>query len=142
MESTPFIIERTYDAPIEKVWKAITNKDDMKQWYFDLAEFRAEPGFRFTFAGKTREGQTKIHLCEVTQVIPGLKLAYTWRYETHPGSSEVTFELFPEGSGTRLVLTHTGLESFAALGNSFAKESFAGGWTQLIGTNLPEFLAK
>ena len=33
---SPFIIERTYNAPRNKVWRAITSKDDMKQWYFDL----------------------------------------------------------------------------------------------------------
>ena len=26
MSATPFVIERTYDAPVEKVWKAITDK--------------------------------------------------------------------------------------------------------------------
>ncbi len=31
MKTEPFVIERTFDAPIERVWKAITNKNDMKQ---------------------------------------------------------------------------------------------------------------
>ena len=33
------VIERTYNAPVEKVWKAITDKEEMKQWYFDLDAF-------------------------------------------------------------------------------------------------------
>ncbi len=35
-EDEPFIIERTYNAPVSKVWSAITDKDQMKQWYFDI----------------------------------------------------------------------------------------------------------
>ncbi|MGI8635287.1 MAG: SRPBCC family protein [Segetibacter sp.] len=30
MSSIPFVIERTYKAPIEKVWRALTDKDQMK----------------------------------------------------------------------------------------------------------------
>ena len=55
-EDQPIIVERTYNAPIEKVWNAITNKDEMKKWYFDLAEFKAEPGFEFQFYGEGKQG--------------------------------------------------------------------------------------
>jgi len=36
MDKKILIIQRTYEAPIEKVWEALTNKDQMKQWYFDI----------------------------------------------------------------------------------------------------------
>src|SRR6202008_1608828 len=42
-------VERTFDAPIERVWKALTDVDAMRQWYFDLKEFKAEVGFEFEF---------------------------------------------------------------------------------------------
>ncbi|HQW02016.1 MAG TPA: SRPBCC domain-containing protein, partial [Saprospiraceae bacterium] len=51
MSFPPFIIERTLNAPIDRVWQAITNKSQMKQWYFDLADFKAEVGFQFEFIG-------------------------------------------------------------------------------------------
>ena len=47
----PFVIERVYRAPVEKVWKSITDKDQMKQQYFDLDEFWPEVGFEFNFDG-------------------------------------------------------------------------------------------
>ena len=37
MKNEPFVIERTYNATAEKVWQAITDKNQMKQWYFDIA---------------------------------------------------------------------------------------------------------
>jgi len=135
----PFIIERTYHAPIEKVWKAITDKDDMKQWYFDLTEFKPVVGFAFEFYGKGSTGQTMKHLCEIIEVQSQRKLVYTWKYEGYPGISYVTFELFPDGDGTRLKLTHSGLETFPPLAD-FAKENFAEGWTSLIGSLLKKFV--
>jgi uncharacterized protein YndB with AHSA1/START domain len=60
MKNSPFIIERVLNASVAEVWKAITTKEDMKQWYFDLAEFKPEVGFEFSFAGQGHKG---FHLC-------------------------------------------------------------------------------
>src|SRR5207253_1488269 len=43
------VIERTYNAPIAAVWQALTDVDQMRQWYFALKEFRPEVGFEFEF---------------------------------------------------------------------------------------------
>lgn len=139
MKNEPFVIERTFNAPAEMVWKAISDKNEMKRWYFDFAEFRPEAGFEFSFLG----GDEKqfVHLCKVTEVLPGKKLSYTWRYEGYQGSSLVTFELFPEGNKTKLRLTHAGLETFPPV-SGFAKENFVAGWTHIIGTSLKEYLEK
>ena len=136
----PFVIERTYNAPIEKVWNALTDKDQMKKWYFDLAEFKSIVGFEFQFYGQGHKGEQYLHLCKVTQVIPGKKISYTWRYDKYEGVSEVSFELFAEGDKTRLKLTHEGLETFPSNNPDFAKQSFSDGWTMLIGTLLKDFV--
>ena len=141
MNTAPIVIERTYPVPVAKVWEAITDKDKMKQWYFDLAEFKPETGFEFEFTGTGHEGQKYTHLCKVTEAAPGKKLAYSWTYEGYPGYSVVTFELFDEGGKTRLKLTHEGIESFPAQPD-FAKSSFEGGWTYIIGKSLMEYLGK
>ena len=137
----PLVIERTFNASVERVWKAITDKNEMKQWYFDLAEFKPEPGFEFQFEGG-KEDKCYLHLCRVTEVIPNKKLTYSWRYDGFEGNSFVTFELFPEGNKTRLKLTHAGLETFPHDNPDFAKENFMEGWTSIIGTFLKEYLDK
>jgi uncharacterized protein YndB with AHSA1/START domain len=137
----PFVIEQTYNAPISKVWSAITDKDKMKEWYFDLKEFKPEVGFEFEFIGGSKEKSYR-HLCQVTKVVPGKLLAHTWRYDNYPGSSEVTWELFDEGDKTRLKLTHTGLHSFVTDNADFARSSFAKGWTYITGTGLKNYLGK
>jgi uncharacterized protein YndB with AHSA1/START domain len=142
MNNQPFVIERLYDAPASRVWKAITSKDEMKQWYFDVSDFKPKPGFEFTFNGEGRKGDKYVHLCKITEVIEGKKLSYIWTYEGFSGSSEVTFELFPQGSQTRLRLTHSGLETFPQTNSDFARENFTEGWTYITGTALKNFVEK
>jgi len=137
-----FEIERTYPVTTARVWKAITDKDEMKLWYFDLPEFRPEVGFEFQFIGGPAEDRQYLHICKITEAVPGKKLAHSWKYDGYEGNTLVTFELFDEGGKTRLKLTHQGLETFPASNPDFSKENFAEGWTWIIGTALKEFLDK
>lgn len=141
MNATLFTIERTFNAPLQSVWEAISDKDQMRQWYFELSEFKPKVGFEFRFPGQGHKGEQYLHICVVKEAILGKKLAYTWTYENIPGESLLTYELFPEGEKTRLKLTHSGLETFPAHPD-FAKESFAEGWTHLINISMAEFLEK
>ncbi len=134
----PVVIERMFKAPAALVWRALTDKDELKRWYFDLKEFRAEAGFEFQFSVE-HEGFTYDHRCRITEVIPEKKLVHTWRYEGHAGDSLVTIELVADGSWTRLRLTHEGLESFPKL-PAFARKNFLAGWTEIIGSSLVKFL--
>ena len=134
------IIERTLNAPVAQVWKALTDVDQMRQWYFDLKEFKPEVGFEFEFVVE-HEGNTYHHLCRVTEVISEKKIAYTWRYKNEPGDSLVTIELFAEGNKTRLKLTHSGIETFPKT-PAYARKNFEAGWTQIIGSELKQFVEK
>ena len=141
MSNAPIVVEQTFDAPIKKVWKAITDKDEMKQWYFDIKEFKPEVGFEFRFYGGTEE-KRYLHLCKITEVVRFKKLKYSWRYDGCEGNSFVTFKLFAEGDKTRLRLTHEGLEFFPGNDPDFAKENFVQGWAEIIGSSLKEFVEK
>ena len=132
------VVERTFDAPIARVWKALTDVEQMRVWYFELKEFKSEVGFEFEFIVE-HEGNNYHHLCKVTEVIPRKKIAYTWRYKAEPGNSLVTFELFPEGNKTRLKLTHTGIETFPKT-PAYARKNFVAGWTAIIGSELKQFV--
>ena len=140
MMHKPLVVERAYKASPDKVWQAITDVGQMRQWYFDLDDFKPEIGFKFKFAGES-DCAEYMHLCEVTEVEPGSKITYSWSYEGQPGISYVTWELFPDDGGTLLVLTHKGLESFPDH-KDFTRESFTGGWTYFLNEALPKFLEK
>jgi uncharacterized protein YndB with AHSA1/START domain len=134
----PLVVERTFDAPVALVWKALTTKEDIKEWSFDMKEFKAEVGFEFQFDAE-KDGVKYMHRCKITEAIVNKKLAYTWRYEGHEGNSLVTIELFADDDNTRVRLTHEGLETFPRT-PGFARENFVRGWTAIIGEHLKNFV--
>lgn len=143
METQPLILEHRYKVGPSRVWRALTDPGEMRQWYFDIPDFRAEVGHRFSFTGGD-ETRQYVHNCEVREVIPEQKLAYSWSYADFPGDSLVSFELFPEsGGGTRLRITHSGIETFPGdrLAD-FAPASFNGGWTYFLTDALPKYLGE
>ena len=140
MHPNPLVVEVFYPVAIEQVWTAITRYEAMKQWYFDVPGFTAEPGCAFSFAGGPPNGPRYIHLCTVMEVLEPYKLSYTWRYDGYEGNTLVTFELFTEENGTRLRLTHEGLHSFPESNPDLARHNFETGWQHIIGTSLFRFL--
>ncbi|PYL29526.1 MAG: hypothetical protein DMF45_05510 [Verrucomicrobia bacterium] len=61
------VIERTFNAPVGRVWKALTDVEEMRQWYFNLKQFKAEVGFEFEFVVE----QTAIIGSELKQFLEG-----------------------------------------------------------------------
>ncbi len=142
MNNEAIVIEQNFTVSIETVWKAITDKNAMKQWYFDFQEFKPEVGFEFQFTGGPAEYRQYLHLCKIAEIIVYKKLAYSWRYDGYEGNTLVTFELFPEENHTKLKLTHEGLETFQASNPDFGRENFVEGWNWIIGTSLKDYLGK
>jgi len=142
MKQSPIVMERILQAPASKVWYVLTTPAAMKEWYFDIPDFLPESGHQFSFTGTTPQNKSYLHLCEITEIIPLKKLAYTWCYNGYEGNSLVTFELFEEGPITRLRLTHAQLESFPADNPDLAGDNFVAGWNYLINTSLVNFLAQ
>ena len=84
-----------------RVWKAVTDLDQMKQWLFPALEsFKPEVGYETEFTVH-HEGKTYPHLWRVLEVVPEKKIAFGWKYKGYPGNSLVTIEFFPEGSGRK-----------------------------------------
>jgi uncharacterized protein YndB with AHSA1/START domain len=140
MNDHPIFLEQIFDVPVSKVWKAITDKNEMKKWYFDLAEFKAEPGFKFQFSGGPSPEKQYLHLCEITEVIPEKKLTYSWRYEGYTGISYVTFELIKQENKTLLKFTHRGIETFPKENPDLAVGNFVEGWKQIVNISLKKYL--
>ena len=139
MNTQSVIVEKTYNVQPQKIWNALTDVDEMRKWYFDVSDFRPEPGFNFSFTGGTEHKQY-LHLCEVKEAIPNRVISYSWRYEGEPGDTLVKFELIPEGSETKLRVTHTGFETFTSGNPDLAKENFQAGWTDILNTSLSNYL--
>lgn len=140
LAKTAVVVERTFDAPVATVWKAITEKEQMKQWFFEtLDAFKPEVGFQ-TVVTVRHNGKEFPHLWKVVEVVPEKKLAFAWSYTNYEGDSLVTIELFEEKNKTKLRLTHDGLDTFPQDDPDFGRASFNAGWNALIGERLKGFL--
>lgn len=141
-EDEPIVVEQTFNRSCDKVWKAITEADEMRQWFFDnIPAFKAEAGFETQFTVHN-EGRDFLHLWKVTDVVPGKKLEYDWRFEGYAGDGFSRFELFEQADSTKLRLTFQARESFPQDVPEFKRESGVAGWDYFIRTSLKAYLEK
>ena len=136
----PIQVKHHFEQPVAKVWKAITELDQMTVWFFDnIPDFEAKVGFKTRFV-VTSEDRTFIHLWDIVEVIPLKKIRYRWRYEDYQGDSFVTFELSEVKNQTILTLTTTIVEDFPEDIPEFKRESCQAGWNYFIKESLKNYL--
>lgn len=127
-------------ASPEKIWRALTNTDEMKNWYFDIPDFKLELHHEFNFYEPGGENKFH-HQCKITEIIPLQKFQHTW---TYPDFSKlqtlVTWDVKSVGNETHLTLTHSGLENFSDLGDDFSIQNFKQGWESIINNSLKPYL--
>ncbi|MGI9548021.1 MAG: SRPBCC family protein [Flavobacteriaceae bacterium] len=136
----PVIVEQQFNNNIEQVWEAITEQNQMIQWFFtNIPAFKAEIGFATSF---DVDSGTRIfkHLWRILEVEAPRKIVYHWSYPDIEGVGIVAFELFEEGNGTLLRLTNEGLHTFPDDIPEFSRESCIGGWEYFIKGNLKNYL--
>ncbi|MDO8655408.1 MAG: SRPBCC domain-containing protein [bacterium] len=94
-------IEQTYtiNAAPGRVFKALTDPEDIAAWSGGEASMDAKPGGAFVIWGGSILGTN-------LEVVPDKKLVQTWREDTWDVDSRVAFTLTPDGNGTRVDLTH------------------------------------
>lgn len=142
MNTDPIIVEQTFNVPIAVVWRAITDKHQMRQWFFEpMIDFKPEVGFETQF-DVLCEGQNYLHQWKVTEVVSERRIVYDWRYEGYPGESSVMWELTETPGGTKLVFTHKGSETFPPDNPVFSRENGVAGWTCLVRERLKDFLER
>jgi uncharacterized protein YndB with AHSA1/START domain len=90
--------ERVLDPPIERVWAALTELDDLRRWHPSPFELERHVGGRVDFLPPVGNAFGD---SQVTAYEPPRLLAYDW------GEDHLRWELTPHDNGTRLVLTHT-----------------------------------
>jgi uncharacterized protein YndB with AHSA1/START domain len=143
MKNESIVVEQTFVVPVEKVWHAITDPEEMRLWYFPMMkDFRPEKGFETDFDVIAGD-KNFLHIWKVTEVIPGRKISYDWKYAGYPGNSSLTFALFENKEGTKLILTHEKLETFQGdIYPGLAKDNFLQGWKDFIQIRLKDYLDK
>jgi uncharacterized protein YndB with AHSA1/START domain len=136
---------RTQDIVVDEVlphapdviWKTLTSGELIGRWLMAPTGFEPVKGKHFTFQ-TTHAGQWDgVIRCEVLDVIPKERLAYSWKggHASNVGygsllATVVTWTLAPVEGGTRLRLVHSG---FVTPRNDSAFKNMSEGWKKVVG---------
>ncbi len=137
-------------APPERVFHALTDERELIRWFNNAGcpdkfwKMDARLGGQYGYA--TQKGTVVVNgvsefEChgEILEFDPPRLLVYTWYGNWHENKSlrtVVRWELTPDGAGTRVKVTHSGLAQEAA-----ARKDYSGGWLGVL-ENLKKFTEK
>ena len=145
-----YTIERDIEieAPVEVVWRAITEPELIRTWFADVADVEARPGAvgSLTF----RADSDAPHVVGITVVTADRPHRFSYRWVYPPGeratevnSTLVTFTLVADGDErTRLRVVESGLEQMDMADGDKQKffEDHSHGW-QVQGDRLRDLFA-
>lgn len=111
---TSIEIDQFYSHAPAKVWRALTEPDLMAQWLMPTTGFEPVVGNRFQMRARPVEATdfSGEITCEVLELVDAKRLRISWddAKAEKPTGWVVTWDLHPEGQGTRVVLTHSGFD--------------------------------
>ncbi len=129
--------EHFYTHSIDRVWKAITDQNEIAEWFLK-ADFKPTIGYQYTLTHEDTTISGKI-----LEASPVNKLVYTWIVSgTGDVETTVSWQLTEADGGTKLVIEHTGISNYPdeKLATTMFN-SYSGGWDGCI-TNLEKYLNK
>lgn len=146
-------LERTLDAPVETVWRYLTEAELRSRWFMGGTDATPESGFDLVVDHDKLSDEKDVPYPESYAAFKGA----VWHEEvlrfepprlletTFQGGKNgtVTYELHPDGDRTRLILTHSGITS------PVGAQDFGTGWNshmtvlqeRLAGRGVPNFWA-
>jgi uncharacterized protein YndB with AHSA1/START domain len=142
------------EAPVEVVWRAVTEPDQISSWFTDAAEIDVREGGEGTLTWNERatsrreSSKPATARISVETIAPPRTFSFRW---AHPEGVEarqdnsvlVEFTLLPEGEHTRLRVVETGLLELAwpdADKATYADEHTTGWETHLA--SLRDYVAR
>jgi uncharacterized protein YndB with AHSA1/START domain len=110
------IIEDIFiDAPLERVYRALTDSSELVQWWGDPSAYWCTSwtldlrvGGKWRSEGRNQRGGTFSVEGEFTEIVPPRVLAFTWKPSWVASVTQVRIVLTPQGSGTHLEWTQSG----------------------------------
>jgi len=138
------VIERTFEAAVDLIWKMWTDPEQFKQWYgpqgftVPVADMDMRVGGKRLICMASPDGSMKMWTTgEYTEIVPNERLVYTESMadengnvvspsamgmpDGYPATTEVTVLLEELGGRTKMVMTHAGVPASSGAG---------GGWEQ------------
>ena len=117
-------LDHVYPYAPSRVWQALTDPQLHARWWA-AGDVRPVVGHRFDLD----MGKWGKQACEVLEVEHERLLKY--RFAAGTLDTIITWRLLPEGTGTRLSLTHEGFNLSTPMGRQ-ALEGMAPGWPRVL----------
>ena len=144
-EKTSLEIKRFINAPRDRVYKAWTDPDQLKQWWgpadVKTRSFTADArvGGKYRWDLFNQNGEEMSVFGEYRELIPGKKIVFTWKWDDDENwkahDSVVTIELSDRDGGTEVKLTHVKLPS------EESRDRHNQGWSSVL-DRLEKFFSK
>lgn len=132
------VVDEIFPHAPETIWKTLTSGALMGRWLMAPTGFAPVVGARFTYQTTPAGAWDGVIQCEVLEVVPNERLAYSWKggHADNVGYGSrldtiVTFVLTAVEAGTRLRLVHSG---FILPDNETAFRRMGGGWVKVVRT--------
>jgi uncharacterized protein YndB with AHSA1/START domain len=136
-DAREIVVDEVFPHTLDVVWKTLTTPAMIGRWLKMAPDgFQPTVGTRFTYQTRAAGEWDGVIRCEVLEVIPRQRLAYTWKsgHETNVGygarlDTVVTFTLSAVEAGTRLRVVHAGFELPR---NETAFKGMSEGWRDVV----------
>jgi len=108
------VMTRTFDAPRELVFEAMTKPEHMKEWWgprgytLPVCEIDLRPGGAYRFVSADAEGNEYAFRGEYREIVPPEKIVWTFEFEGMPGNVSVDTMTLTEEDG-KTTITSTSL---------------------------------
>ena len=136
-------IDRTIEiqASPERVWRALTNRDELSAWFQVRIEGEIKPGSEVWMTSEHPDHAGLRWPVRIVELTPPRRVVWQW----HPGEAKptddtskeprttVTFTLEPAGKGTRLILSETGFDALSLERRAKAFADNSQGWNEALG---------
>lgn len=123
-------VMRRLAYPQEMVWAALTDSRHIEKWLMPN-DFQPEIGHQFQFRTKPAPGFDGIVDCEVLELEPQSRVAFSWKGGGI--DTKVTILLSQLETGTELQLVQQGFK----VSNIIPRIILGQGWKTIIGKKLP-----
>ena len=130
------VVDEVFPHAPETIWKALTTGELIARWLMEAHGFEPVVGNRFTYKTTPAGAWDGTILCEVLEVVPNQRLAYSWKggHDANVGygsklETVVAWTLTPTANGTRVRVVHSG---FVLPRNDTAYRNMSDGWKKVI----------
>ena len=111
------VMTRTFDAPRELVFEAMTRPEHMKEWWgphgftLPVCEIDLRPGGAYRFVSADAEGTEYAFRGEYREIVPPEKIVWTFEFEGMPGNVSVETMTLTEENGQTTVTSTSVFDS-------------------------------